>query len=121
MAVDQALSLVQRHHMSQTSTQKWLDSAGVLLQSASLGVELENQTESVCELDEISAQEQTFAAGLEELRTLDPLLEHLVEPGVMMKLRENVEAMQLRSADIKQQLEAHRQILQRCVLVCMFS
>lgn len=98
--------------------QKWLDSAAAVLQGASSGVELENQTDCVQDLEEISAQEKNFTAGLEEMRTLDPLLEEFMEAGAMS---EKVEAMQLRNREVKQQLDAYREVLQRCVLMLMWS
>lgn len=76
-------------------------------------MELENQADCTQELDEISGQEKSSAACLEELRTLDPLLVDFVEEGVMSGLRETVHVMQLRSADIKQQLDAYREVLER--------
>lgn len=86
-----------------------------VLQRASLGVELENQTDCVRDLDEIAGQEKTFAAGLMELKALDPLLVNVVQSGAMSELRENVEALQLRKAEAEQQMEAFREALQRCV------
>ncbi|XP_027140369.1 nesprin-1 isoform X4 [Larimichthys crocea] len=114
LAVDQVLSLVQRHHLSLQSMQTWLDSAVAVLQRASLGVELEDQTDCVQDLEDISAQEKNFIAGLEELETLNPLLEDLMEAGVTSELRKKVEAMQLRNTEVKQQLDAHREVLQSC-------
>lgn len=119
--MDQALSLVQRRHLSLQSMHTWLDSAASVLQRASSGVELDNQTDCVRYLEEISAQEKNFTAGVEELRSLDPLLEDFVEAGAMSELREKVEAIQLRKTEVKQQLDAYREVLQRCVLVLMWS
>lgn len=93
----------------------WLDSAASVLQRASSGVELESQTDCVRDLDEISAREETFTAGLMELRALDPLLANVVEPGAMSELRENAEALQLRKTEAERQMEAFREALQRCV------
>ncbi|XP_026174038.1 nesprin-1 isoform X1 [Mastacembelus armatus] len=114
LAVDKALSLVQRYHSSVQAVQKWLDSAVALLQKASFGLEVENQTDYVQELAEISDEENSFTAALEELRTLNPLLEEFMEPGAMGGLRDNVETTQLRNTDVKQQLDAYRDVLQRC-------
>jgi len=114
--VDQALSLVQRYHLSLQSMQKWLNSAAALLHGATSGVELDNHTDCLRDLQETSAQENNFAAGVEELMTLDPLLTDFVEAGVMSGLREKVQAMQLRRIEVKQQVEAYREVLQRCVL-----
>ncbi|CAJ1078482.1 nesprin-1 [Xyrichtys novacula] len=114
LAVDQALSLVQRHHLSLQCAQTWLDSAAAVLQRASSGVELENQTDCVHDLEEILVQEKDFTAGLEELKTLDPLLEEIMQTRVMSELREKVKAVHLRWTEVKQQLEAHREVLQSC-------
>ncbi|XP_033998692.1 nesprin-1 isoform X2 [Trematomus bernacchii] len=114
LAVDQALSLVQRHALSLQSMQKCLDSAAALLQKASVGVDLENQTDCVRDLEDLSAQENKFTAGLEELGTLDPLLEDIIEAEAMGELREKVERMQLRNTEFKQHLDAYREVLQSC-------
>ncbi|XP_071335456.1 nesprin-1 isoform X2 [Trachinotus anak] len=117
LSLDEALSLVQRHHLSLQSMQAWLDSAAVLLQRASSGVELEDQSDCVRDLEEISAQEKSFTAGLEELRALDPLLGDFMESGVMSGLREKVETMQMRNTEVKHQLDAYREVLQRCTVL----
>ncbi|XP_028460256.1 nesprin-1 isoform X2 [Perca flavescens] len=114
LAVDQAFSLVQRHHLALQSMQKCLDSAAAFLQTASSGVDLENQTDCVWDLENISAQEKNFTAGLEELRTLDPLLEDFIEARAMGELKEKVEAMLLRNTEGKQHLGAYREVLQSC-------
>lgn len=118
--MDQALPLVQRYHLSLQSMHTWLDSAGSVLQRTSSGVELESQTDGVRELDEISAQETTFTAGLMELRALDPALVNVIEPGAMSELRQNLESLQLRKAEAVQQMEAFKEALQRCVSVSEF-
>jgi len=117
--VEQALSLVQRYSASQHSTQTWLDTAGSYLQKASQGVDQENQSESIRECRDLLDQERAFAAGLEELRSLHPLLETLVRPAAaMQELRRWVEEMRLRNITFKQQLEDQDNTLQRCVYVC---
>lgn len=113
--MDQALALVQRYHLSLQCMHTWLDSAASVLQRASSGVELESQTDCVRDLDEISGREETFTAGLMELRALDPLLANVVEPGAMSELRENAEALQLQKTEAERQMEAFREALQRCV------
>ncbi|XP_039981881.1 nesprin-1-like isoform X4 [Xiphias gladius] len=114
LAVDKVLALVQRHHLSLQSMQKWLDSAAALLQRVSSEVELENHTDCMLDLEEISAQEKRFTAGLEEQRTLDSLLVDFMEPRVMSGLREKVEKLHLRNTEVKHQLDAYREVLQRC-------
>lgn len=83
-------------------------------------MELDSQTDCVRDLEEISAQEKSFTAGVDELRTLDPLLVDLMELGVMSGLREKVETMQQRKTEVKHQLDAHREVLHRCVLMYSF-
>lgn len=112
LAADQALSLVQRYHLSLQSMHTWLDSAASVLQRVSSGVE----TDCVQDLEEISAQEESFTAGLEELRSLDPLLGEFMPAETTSELRQKVEAMQNRKTEVKQQLDGYRDVLQRCVL-----
>lgn len=114
--MDQALSLVQRHHLSLQSMQKWLDSAAALLQRVTTGVELENQADCAQDLEEILAKEKNFKAGLQEFGTLDPLLVDFLEAGVMSGLREKVNTMQLRRTKVQQQVDTYREVLERCVL-----
>lgn len=97
------------------SMHTWLDCATAVLQRASSEVELGNQTDCAEELEDVLAQETHFTAGLEEQRSLYPLLADFMDAGVMSKLRENLDAMQLRKADVKQQLDAYIELLQRCV------
>lgn len=121
LALDQALCLVQRVHLSQQSMHKCLDWAAEFLQRASRGAELDNQTGCMLDLEELSAQEKNFTAGLEELSTWEPLLVDIVDTDVMNKLREEVESMRLRSTEIKRQLEAYREVQKRCVLCKQMS
>lgn len=86
-----------------------------------MGVELENQTDCVRDLEEISSQEKNFTADLVELRSLDPLMEEFMDAEAMCELRERVEAMQLRRMKVKQQLDAYTEVLKRCVLVLKWS
>lgn len=116
LAADQALSLVRRYRLSSQSMHTWLDCATAVLQRASTGVELDNQTDCVEELEDVLAQETDFTAGLEEQRSLNPLLADFMEAGVMSKLLENLDAMQLRKAEVKEQLDAYIELLQRYVL-----
>lgn len=113
--MDRAAAPVQRYHLSLQSIHTWLDSAAAVLQRAGSGVELESQADCVLrDLDEVSAEEEkTFAAGLMELRALDPVLANFVEPGAMSELRENAEALQLRKTEAERQMEAFREALQR--------
>uniref|UniRef100_A0A8C7M5B3 Spectrin repeat containing nuclear envelope protein 1 n=1 Tax=Oncorhynchus kisutch TaxID=8019 RepID=A0A8C7M5B3_ONCKI len=71
------------------SARKWLDEAGAFLQRTTLGIELENQTESLRELEEISAQEPAFVAKLDELETLGAQLDGLVGLGVTKEMKES--------------------------------
>ncbi|CAL8394133.1 unnamed protein product, partial [Arctogadus glacialis] len=113
LAVDQALSLVQRYSTSQRSAQTWLDAAGDALHGVGLGVDPEDQSESSRELQDLLDRDGAFSAGLEELRALQPLLKPLVRPaGAMQELRRRVEEMRLRNLTLRQQLEERYQALQ---------
>lgn len=67
------------------------------------------------DLEKILAQEKDFTAALEELKTLDPLVEEFMQTEPMRELREKVKQLNLRQTELKQQLGAHRKVLQRCV------
>lgn len=96
--------------------QKWLDSAVALLQRTSSGIDPDNHSDCLLELDEILDQEKSFTAGLDQLKTLNLLLVDFMETEEMSNLRHKVETVRLRDTDVKQQLDAHREVLQRCVL-----
>lgn len=118
--MEQALSLVQRYSTAQHSTKAWLETAGAFLQRVSLGVDQENLSESIEELQDILSHERAFKAGLEELRSLNPRLEPFVKPAAaMQELRRRVEEMRLRNTKFKQQLNEQDNVLQRCVWVCV--
>lgn len=87
-----------------------------MLQRSSTGVELENHTDCADALEDVLAQETHFTAALEEQRSLNPLLGDFVEAGVMKEVRNSLDAMQLRKAEVRQQLDACTELLQRCVL-----
>uniref|UniRef100_A0A8C7FN26 Spectrin repeat containing nuclear envelope protein 1 n=1 Tax=Oncorhynchus kisutch TaxID=8019 RepID=A0A8C7FN26_ONCKI len=113
----QTLFLVQRHQSTQQSARKWLDEAGAFLQRTTLGIELENQTESLRELEEISAQEPAFVAKLDELETLGAQLDGLVGLGVTKEMKESerkkegVEVMRQKGSEVKEQLKGYREDL----------
>ncbi|XP_031656062.1 nesprin-1 isoform X1 [Oncorhynchus kisutch] len=120
LSLDQTLFLVQRHQSTQQSARKWLDEAGAFLQRTTLGIELENQTESLRELEEISAQEPAFVAKLDELETLGAQLDGLVGLGVTKEMKESerkkegVEVMRQKGSEVKEQLKGYREDLQSC-------
>ncbi|CAL9692474.1 unnamed protein product [Knipowitschia caucasica] len=114
LAVDEAHSLVQRHHLSLQSAQKWVDCAAAFLQRANAGLELENHTDWMQDLEEITAQEKDLTAALDELQIVDPLLVKIVDSVEMRKVHEQVEAIKLRKVEANQLLDVHRNTLKRC-------
>lgn len=109
LAVDGALALVQRCHLSLQTMQKWFDSAVALLQRTNAGVDLKNQADCSQEVDAVFTQEKSFTVALEELRTLISMMDFM-EPGVMS---EKIELMQQKHTEVKKQLEAYRKTLER--------
>lgn len=97
--------------------QKWLDSVADLLQGTGSGVDPENHTDCMQDLEEVLAQEKNFTAGLEELKTLDPLLVDWMDAAVMSGFRKKVQTMQTMKSELKQQVDAYREVLQRFVLI----
>ncbi|KAM4529485.1 nesprin-1 isoform 3-T3 [Fundulus diaphanus] len=114
LALDQALSLVQRHHSSLQSMQQWLDKAATLIHETRSGVEIENHKGCMQDLEELLAQEKNFTTSSEEIRTLDPLLVDFVEAGELKEIRKKTEAMQQVKKEVKEQVYAYREVLQRC-------
>lgn len=78
-------------------------------------MELDQLTDCLLELGELSAQEKNITAGFEELRCPEPLLVDVVDADVMSKHREEMKATQLRSRDVSRQLDATGDVLRRCV------
>ncbi|XP_057678025.1 nesprin-1 isoform X5 [Corythoichthys intestinalis] len=110
VTLDQAFNLVLRHHSSLQCMQKCLDSAADLLQHTTTGVELEHLADLMHNLEEIDDQGKNLKDLLEEMKTS----EHLVNTQVMSELTGEVKAMQLRSEEIRLQVEASRQAHERC-------
>ncbi|XP_061127011.1 nesprin-1-like isoform X2 [Syngnathus typhle] len=111
--LDQALSLLRRHHSSLQSVQKCLDRADDFLQHVSGGVELEHHANWTLNLDQIDNQDKNLAAVLEEMMTWEPL----AGTRLMKELGREVEAARLRSARVRQQMEACREVHERCAFL----
>ncbi|XP_061559702.1 nesprin-1 isoform X16 [Phycodurus eques] len=104
------LILVQKHQSSLQAMRKCLDCAADFLQHTSIGVELEHHADWVQNLEEINAQDKNLSAFVEEMMTMEPP----VDTHVMSELRGEVEASQLRGTEIRQQMEACREVHERC-------
>lgn len=96
---------------------EWLEDAVGFLQQASLGVDVENYEECLRQQEDIMATEQEFLGVLEELDSLSPKLENLVNPTAKEQLRLSVESAQQRGVEVRDQLQCHQDILNRYSLV----
>ncbi|MED6283585.1 hypothetical protein CHARACLAT_010424, partial [Characodon lateralis] len=114
LALDQALAVVQRHHLSLQSMQEWLDKIATLLHETRSGVEIEFHKDCMRDLEIILAQETNFTTSSEEIKTLDPLLVDLVEGGVLKQIRKKIQSMQQMKKEVKLQVDVYREVLQRC-------
>ncbi|XP_027896443.1 nesprin-1 isoform X8 [Xiphophorus couchianus] len=114
LALDQALSLVQRHRLCLQSMREWLDNVSTLLHETRSGVEIENRKDRMQNVEEILAQEKNFTTSAEEIRTLDPLLVDFVEAEELKQIRTKIQSMQQMKEEVTQQVEAYREVLQRC-------
>lgn len=92
---------------------EWLEDAVGFLQQASLGVDVENYEECLRQQEDIMATEQEFLGVLEELESLPPQLENLVNPTSKEQLRLSVESAQQRGVEVRDQLQCHQDILNR--------
>lgn len=92
---------------------EWLEDAVGFLQQASLGVDVENYEECLRQQEDIMATEQEFLGVLEELESLPPQLENLVNPMAKEQLRLSVESAQQRGVEVRDQLQCHQDVLNR--------
>lgn len=83
------------------------------LQQASLGVDVENYEECLRQQLDIMATEQEFLIHLEELQTLVPHLETIVNPLAKEQLHVSVESARQRGAEVRDQLRCHQDVLHR--------
>lgn len=96
---------------------EWLEDAVGFLQQASLGVDVENYEECLRQQEDIMATEQEFLGVLEELDSLSPQLENLINPIAKEQLRLSVESAQQRGVEVRDQLQCQQDILNRYSLV----
>ncbi|KAG1946578.1 nesprin-1 [Pimephales promelas] len=115
ITLEQALGLCQKYHSRMQTACEWLEDAVGFLQQASLGVDVENYEECLRQQEDIMATEQEFLGVLEELESLPPQLENLVNPTSKEQLRLSVESAQQRGVEVRDQLQCHQDILNSCV------
>ncbi|XP_029114386.1 nesprin-1 isoform X5 [Scleropages formosus] len=115
ITLEQALSLCQKYHSKMQYACEWLEDAVAFLQQASLGVDVENYEECLRQQSCIMATEQDFLGNLQELETLPPQLESLVNSSVKEQLRLSVESAQQRGVEVRDQLQYHQDVLHSCV------
>ena len=105
--------LCQKYHFRMQSACEWLEDAVSFLQQASLGVDVENYEECLRQQSDIVSTEQEFLNHLEELQTLLPQLENLVNPVAKEQLRVSVDSAKQRGVEVGDQLQCHQDVLQR--------
>uniref|UniRef100_A0A672NJW8 Nesprin-1-like n=1 Tax=Sinocyclocheilus grahami TaxID=75366 RepID=A0A672NJW8_SINGR len=113
--VQRALSSKQKYHSRMQTACEWLEDAVGFLQQASLGVDVENYEECLRQQEDIMATEQEFLGVLEELESLPPQLENLVNPTAKEQLQLSVKSAQQRGVEVRDQLQCHQDILNSCV------
>uniref|UniRef100_A0A1A8H4I9 Spectrin repeat containing, nuclear envelope 1b n=1 Tax=Nothobranchius korthausae TaxID=1143690 RepID=A0A1A8H4I9_9TELE len=115
LTLEDALVLCQKYHFRMQSACEWLEDAVSFLQQASLGVDVENYEECLRQQADIMGTEQEFLIHLDELQTLLPQLENLVNPTAKEHLRVSVESAKQRGEEVRDQLQCHQDVLQSCV------
>ncbi|MED6238399.1 hypothetical protein ATANTOWER_020000, partial [Ataeniobius toweri] len=115
ITLEEALVLCQKYHFRMQSACEWLEDAVSFLQQASLGVDVENYEECLRQQADIMSTEQEFLIHLEELQTLLPQLENLVNPTAKEQLRVSVESAKQRGVEVRDQLQCHQDVLHSCV------
>ncbi|KAJ0008744.1 hypothetical protein NQD34_016159 [Periophthalmus magnuspinnatus] len=115
ITLEEALVLCQKYHFRMQSACEWLEDAVSFLQQASLGVDVENYEECLRQQEDIMVTEQEFLIHLDELQTLLPQLQTLVNPTAKEQLRVSVESAKQRGAEVHDQLQCHQDVLHSCV------
>ncbi|KAJ8275253.1 hypothetical protein COCON_G00098780 [Conger conger] len=115
ITLEQALTLCQKYHTRMQSACEWLEDAVAFLQQASQGVDVENYEEHLRQQGDILSTEEDFLLHLQELESLPPQLESLVNPTASEQLRQSVESAQQRGVEVRDQLQCHQDVLNSCV------
>ncbi|XP_061651777.1 nesprin-1 isoform X12 [Phyllopteryx taeniolatus] len=115
VTLEQALLLCQKYHFRMQAACEWLEDAVSFLQQAGLGVDVENYEECLRQQDGIVATEQEFLIHLDELESLVPQLEELVNPVAKGQLRVSVDSAKQRGLEVLDQLQCHQEVLHSCV------
>lgn len=107
--------MCQKYHFRMQAACEWLEDAVSFLQQAGLGVDVENYEECLRLQDCIVATEQEFLIHLEELESLVPQLEDLVNPVAKGQLRVSVDSAKQRGLEVRDQIQCHQAVLHRSV------
>ena len=92
---------------------EWLEDAVSFLQEAGLGVDVENYEECLRQQEDIMNTEQEFLLHLQELQSILPPLQSLVNPTAREQLLLSLESARQRGGEVRDQLQCHQDVLQR--------
>ncbi|XP_010766049.1 nesprin-1-like, partial [Notothenia coriiceps] len=115
ITLEEALGLCQQYHFRMQAACEWLEDAVSFLQEAGLGVDVENYEECLRQQEDIMNTEQEFLLHLQELQSLLPPLQSLVNPTAREQLLLSLESARQRGGEVRDQLQCHQDVLQSCV------
>lgn len=113
MALQSALSLLQRYHHSLQSIQQWFEEAGALLEQAPHKVDLEKISDRLKDLENITGREQTVKCTMQEMQDLMPQMGDFLRTTVIKKIQQHCEESHHKGTEVFEQLKQHRDNLQR--------
>ncbi|KAJ4921305.1 hypothetical protein JOQ06_000785, partial [Pogonophryne albipinna] len=114
ITLEEALGLCQQYHFRMQAACEWLEDAVSFLQEAGLGVDVENYEECLRQQEDIMNTEQEFLLHLQELQSLLPPLQSLVNPTAREQLLLSLESARQRGGEVRDQLQCHQDVLQSC-------
>ncbi len=113
VALQTILSLLQRYHHSLQSVQQWFEDAGALLEHAPQEVDLENISDCLKDLKNITGREQTVKCTMQEMQGLGPEMGKSFSPFVMKQIQQHCEDSYHKGTEVFEQLKQRQDNLQR--------
>jgi len=113
VALQTILSLLQRYHHSLQSVQQWFEDAGALLEHSPQEVDLENISDCLKDLKNITVREQTVKCTMQEMQGLGPEMGEFFSPSVMKQIQQHCEDSYHKGTEVFEQLKQRQDNLQR--------
>ncbi|XP_048062412.1 nesprin-1 isoform X1 [Megalobrama amblycephala] len=115
LALQSALSLLQRYHHSLQSIQQWFEEAGALLEQAPHKVDLEKMSDHLKDLENTTGREQTVKCTMQEMQDLMPQMGDILRPTLIKQIQQHCEESHRKGTEVFEQLKQRRDNLQRSI------